>query len=220
MPVYFPGMRSDNTPSFCDTDEDEIYDEGEEGVPYEEWRLNGDPLSEECDPRDYENGSCIITLIECREVVKPIVSTYLQKVDLSQAGFYPERFAYDVFTAVSRDDGATWKRMNVSRMADLSSFDLLTGEPFPGTCRSPQMKVVDNGDHFLKVPWNVNPEGNSDNWEQGELVWRYDFLAHGEEEQGECQLRATSDGSKMYAIWHQMIPEEADPDAELTRWYP
>ena len=34
--------------------------------------------------------------------------------------------------------------MNVSRMADLSSFELETGEPFPGTCRSPDLKVDDN----------------------------------------------------------------------------
>lgn len=78
----------------------------------------------------------------------------------------------------------------------------------------------DYGDSFLQVPWNVNPNGSSDSFAQGELVWRYDFLAHGEEEQGECQLRATADGSKMYAIWHQMIPEEEDPEEPVTRWYP
>ena len=72
----------------------------------------------------------------------------------------------------------------------------------------------------MKVAWNVNPQGGSDNWGVGELVWRYDFLAHGDPEQGECQLRATPDGSKMYGIWHQMIPEEEDPDEPLTRWFP
>ena len=49
-----------------------------------------------------------------------------------------------VYTAISRDDGTTWKRMNVSRMADMSSFDLETGEPFPGTVGSPYLKVNDN----------------------------------------------------------------------------
>jgi len=66
----------------------------------------------------------------------------------------------------------------------------------------------------------VNPQGNSENWEQGELVWKYDWLAHGDPEQGECQLRATPDGSKMYSIYHQLTPGEEDPDEPITRWYP
>jgi hypothetical protein len=150
MPVYLPGSRSDGSPSFCDLDGNGIYDEGVDqlGVPYEEWRLGGDPAGEECDPRDYDDNSCELTLIECREVAKPILTGYLQKIDIFSeqvtTEFWPDRFSSDVFAAVSRDDGTTWKRMNVSRMADLSSFDLLTGEPFPGTCRSPQMKVNDN----------------------------------------------------------------------------
>ncbi|MCA9926778.1 MAG: hypothetical protein KC421_30635, partial [Anaerolineales bacterium] len=81
-------------------------------------------------------------------------------------------------------------------------------------------RSTDYGDTFLKMPWNVNPQGTSENWEQGELVWRYDWLAHGDPEQGECQLRATPDGSKMYAIYHQMTPGEEDPDEPITRWYP
>ena len=77
----------------------------------------------------------------------------------------------------------------------------------------------DYGDHYLKIPWVIG--GENSNLGVGETVWRYDYLAKGEpEEQGECQLRATSDGSKMYAICHSMIPGEEDPDAELTRWYP
>ena len=58
--------------------------------------------------------------------------------------FWPGRFSWDLFTAISRDDGTTWKRKNVSRMADMSSFDLETGEPFPGTVGSPYLKVNDN----------------------------------------------------------------------------
>jgi hypothetical protein len=77
-------------------------------------------------------------------------------------------------------------------------------------------RSVDYGDHFLKVPWEVN--GTNSNY-AGETVWRYQRLAWGEEEQGECQLRATSDGSKVYSIYHQMVPL-GDPDAPVTRWYP
>ena len=52
-------------------------------MPYEEWRLGGDPLAEECDPRDYEDPeACVVTLIECRDIAKPIVVTYLEKIDI------------------------------------------------------------------------------------------------------------------------------------------
>ena len=152
MPVYYPGLRSNDDPSLCvDVDGDKEYDEGEDtiGVPYEEWRLGGDPLAEECDPRLFEDPeACQVTLIECRDIAKPLLVTYLAKVDIYddqvKEAFWPGRFSWDTFTAVSRDDGATWKRMNVSRMADMSSFDLETGEPFPGTSGSPYLKVNDN----------------------------------------------------------------------------
>jgi hypothetical protein len=106
-------------------------------------------LAAECDPRDYEDPeACQVTLIECRELAKPILTTYMSKVDIYddqvKEDFWDGRFAWDVFTAISRDDGTTWKRMNVSRMADMSSFDLETGEPFPGTTGSPYLKVNDN----------------------------------------------------------------------------
>ena len=90
----------------------------------------------------------MVTLIECRDVAKPIVVTYLEEIDIYDdqvtTDFWPGRFSLDTFTAVSRDDGTTWKRMNVSRMADMSSFELETGEPFPGTSGSPYLKVDDN----------------------------------------------------------------------------
>ncbi|MDH3901999.1 MAG: choice-of-anchor O protein [Xanthomonadales bacterium] len=154
MPVYFPGLRSNGDPSLCvDIDGDKIFDEEEGdlvGVPYEEWRLNGDPLAEECDPRLFEDPeACQVTLIECRELAKPLLVTYMAKVDIYdeqvKEEFWPDRFSWDLFTAVSRDDGTTWKRKNISRMADLSSFELkTTGEPFPGTVGSPYLKVNDN----------------------------------------------------------------------------
>jgi len=77
----------------------------------------------------------------------------------------------------------------------------------------------DYGDNYLKVPWVVGGENSSLGF--GETDWRYDFLAKGEpEEQGEAQLRATSDGSKAYLIWHSQISAEEDPDEEYTRYYP
>ncbi len=73
----------------------------------------------------------------------------------------------------------------------------------------------DYGDNYFKVPWVIG--GENSNLGVGETVWRYDYVAKGEpEEQGECQLRATSDGSKMYVIWHSMISAEEDPDVIPT----
>ena len=78
---------------------------------------------------------------------------------------------------------------------------------------------MDYGDNYLKIPWVIG--GVNSNLGYGETVWRYDYLAKGEpEEQGEAQLRATSDGSKVYAIYHSSISAEEDPDEVYTRWYP
>jgi hypothetical protein len=77
----------------------------------------------------------------------------------------------------------------------------------------------DYGDTYVKIPWVIGGENSNQGY--GETVWRYDYIAKGEpEEQGECQLRATSDGSKAYIIYHSMIPVEGDPDEPVTRWYP
>ena len=108
-----------------------------------------------CDPRNYTKmRRATLRSSECSAMwPNPSPSSYLGEIDIFDddvtTEFWDNRFAHDLHVAVSRDDGATWKRMNVSRMADLSSFDLETGEPFPGTVRSPQMKVNDN--HILAV---------------------------------------------------------------------
>jgi hypothetical protein len=77
-------------------------------------------------------------------------------------------------------------------------------------------RSVDWGDTFLKIPWEVSGENSN---LTGEIEWRYERLAWGEEEQGECQLKATSDGSKAYSIFHQLTPIE-EPNEVVTRWYP
>jgi len=71
-------------------------------------------------------------LIETRNVAKPIVVAYVEEVE-STGG------AMDVFVAISRDDGETWKRRNISRTADKSS---LLG--YPGESFKPMLKVKDN----------------------------------------------------------------------------
>jgi hypothetical protein len=80
-------------------------------------------------------------------------------------------------------------------------------------------RTEDYGDYFVKIPWEIGGENSKQG--VGEIEYRYDFVAKGEpEEQGECQLVATSDGSKAYVIWHSVISAEADPDEIYTRWYP
>jgi hypothetical protein len=69
--------------------------------------------------------------IETRYVAKPIVVSYLDEVDGTGAA--------DVFLAVSRDDGETWKRRNLSKTADKSSK-----VGYPGVSQKPMLKVKDN----------------------------------------------------------------------------
>lgn len=55
-----------------------------------------------------------------------------------------ETDAHDIWAAVSRDDGNTWKRKNLSRMADRSSFELANGEEFYGHSKKPVFQVKGN----------------------------------------------------------------------------
>ena len=53
--------------------------------------------------------------------------------------------ASDVFVAISRDDGDTWKRRNISKTADKSSK-----VGYPGKSEKPMLKVKDN---MIFVAW-------------------------------------------------------------------
>jgi hypothetical protein len=76
-------------------------------------------------------------VIEERGVAKPIVVSYLDAVE--------DTGAMDVFIAISRDDGETWKRRNISKTAEKSS---LVG--YPGESFKPMLKVKDN---MIFVAW-------------------------------------------------------------------
>ena len=76
-------------------------------------------------------------IIETRDVAKPIVVSYLDEIEGTNAA--------DVFVAISRDDGDTWKRRNLSKTADKSS--LLA---YPGASAKPMLKVKDN---MIFVAW-------------------------------------------------------------------
>jgi hypothetical protein len=81
-------------------------------------------------------------LIRVAEEAKPIVVTYTDAVE--------ETGAEDIFVAISRDDGNTFKRKNVSRAADRSSFTLANGEEFYGMAKKPVMQVKENN---IMVAW-------------------------------------------------------------------
>jgi len=102
-------------------------------------KANGDPasyLDEETlvpgIPYYDENGE----LIRIETEAKPLVISYTDAD--------PVTGAHDVWAAVSRDDGNTWKSKNISRMADRSSFTLATEEPFYGHCKKPVFHVKGN----------------------------------------------------------------------------
>lgn len=68
--------------------------------------------------------------------------------------------------------------------------------------------TMDRGETYVEVAWDVNPD--SDGNYAGETVYRWDFLAKGDPEQGEAQLRMTPDGSRFYATWLQDGLEGSD----------
>ncbi|MDL1963636.1 MAG: choice-of-anchor O protein, partial [Deltaproteobacteria bacterium] len=74
---------------------------------------------------------------------KPIVVIYCDEVETG---------AHDVFASISRDDGHTWKRKNISRMADRSSFTLANGQPYYGHCKKPVFQVKGNK---ILVAWTT-----------------------------------------------------------------
>ncbi|MBK8988677.1 MAG: hypothetical protein IPM39_21835 [Chloroflexi bacterium] len=98
------------------------------------------------------------TLVDTRDNAKPLVAVYIDSLPeeeegvegiysiLSGAGFG----AHDAYAALSLDDGATWKRTNLSLSADLSSFTLANGHPYPGDAHNMTFTIA--GDKVL-VGW-------------------------------------------------------------------
>ncbi|MBW2742303.1 MAG: hypothetical protein JRE64_26500, partial [Deltaproteobacteria bacterium] len=98
MSVWLNALNAYGDPAGY-TDEDGIE---QEGIPYYD---NPDP------PVKNEDGSFTYDkpeLIRVATEAKPIVAIYCDEL--------PETGAHDVFASISRDDGNTWKRRNISRM--------------------------------------------------------------------------------------------------------
>jgi len=95
--------------------------------------------------------------------VKPLIVSYIEEeedvlfnnvpsYDPNGDGKFDEgnRYAHDVYTAVSLDDGLTWKRTNLSRTAVKSSFTLENGVAYPGDSESQDLAVAG---HYALVTW-------------------------------------------------------------------
>lgn len=81
----------------------------------------------------------------------PIVSTYADAVEDAEFIWDGETRAHDTFAAISLDDGATWKRINLSRTATRSSFTLANGKEYPGDSHKPVMQARGNN---ILVVWD------------------------------------------------------------------
>jgi hypothetical protein len=91
-------------------------------------------------------------LAETRTHAKPLVSIYID--DMAGHEELPSGMvgimggttmgAHDAFAALSLDDGATWKRSNLSDAAHLSSFTLANGHEYPGDAASMTFKIAGN----------------------------------------------------------------------------
>ncbi|UFH58647.1 choice-of-anchor O protein [Sulfurovum mangrovi] len=101
-----------------------------------------------------------------RKQVHPLVTTYTDAVE--GAGLIHDGTpAHDTFAAISLDDGATWKRLNLSRTATRSSFDIKVRDaggnvvldengtevrrPYPGHSHKP---VVQSYRNSILVVWD------------------------------------------------------------------
>ncbi|MHB1349714.1 MAG: choice-of-anchor O protein [Desulfobulbaceae bacterium] len=72
-------------------------------------------------------------LVTTETMVRPLIGTYqdgpVETIEEYEA--FPGHGARDAYAAVSLDDGATWKRTNLSNSAKRSSIKI-NGEPYPG----------------------------------------------------------------------------------------
>ena len=114
MSVWFPALKANNDPVDYAQYTDDNGDE-HYGIPYYD-----------------EDGN----LIRVAPDAKPVVVAYTD-------GVYPTG-AEDIFAAISRDDGTTFKRMNLSRAGDRSSFTLANGEAYFGQAKKPVFQVKGN----------------------------------------------------------------------------
>ena len=116
-----------------------------------------------------EDGNLIRTATEA----KPIIVTYTDAD--------PTTGAPDVWAGISRDDGTTWKRKNLSRSGDLSSFTLENGQPYYGETKKPVFQVKGNkilvawSSKFAKGGKPLYAINTDDDYEYDDPYWKDDI---------------------------------------------
>ncbi len=126
MGMWFPAVKADGTQATFTYEEQEYT-----GIPY--YYYDDDFYSE-------DSGKLVLTRIATK--AKPIVVAYTDGVE--ETGYE------DIFAGISRDDGNTFKRMNLSRAADKSSFKLADGSAYYGEAKKPVFQVKGNN---ILVAW-------------------------------------------------------------------
>jgi len=124
MSVWFPALAANATATDTDNNGEIEVDEYPKPTTIEYYDENGDP-------------------IRTADTAKPIIITYTDED--------PTTGAPDVWAAISRDDGNTWKRKNLSRSGDLSSFTTESGKVYYGECKKPVFQVKGNK---ILVAWS------------------------------------------------------------------
>ena len=143
----------------------------------------------------------------------------------------------DTWAAVSRDDGNTWKRKNLSRTGDLSSFTLANGEAYYGSCKKPVFSVQGNkimvawGSKYAKggkPAYAIDPEDDytyddpyyeDDIWGVGGPQRSHDYTEDGFPEVGElpyqalwtCRGLILSAKDLTVAPWNGIDPSTGEP---------
>jgi hypothetical protein len=94
------------------------------------------------------------TVVDTREYAKPLIAVYVDAMPHAEDELQVASGAgwgeHDAYAAVSLDDGATWKRTNLSESVHLSSFTLANGQPYPGDAYNMTFAIA--GDKVL-VGW-------------------------------------------------------------------
>ncbi len=74
------------------------------------------------------------TVVETRNMAKPLIAFYADGhvEEVVDGGGFSGHGHRDIYGAVSLDEGASWKRTNLSRSGDESSFTLKDGTAYPG----------------------------------------------------------------------------------------
>lgn len=115
-------------------------------------RANGEPVQLEYNSYENIESETPVVVTETRTEVKPLVAVYAEEVagcEIPPIYEGETPLARDVYAAISRDEGNTWKRTNLSRSAE-RDFEFENGLEYRGDTHKPNIKI--QGNTFL-IAW-------------------------------------------------------------------